>query len=93
LEGGYGIGEHINIWSDPWIPSSPDRRVISQRNGAVYTKVAELINPFTGQWDDGLLYSLFNVVDAQRILQIPLNNHGFDDFIVWSASKNGRYSV
>ena len=26
-----GTGENINIWSDPWIPSSPDRRVLSNR--------------------------------------------------------------
>jgi hypothetical protein len=76
-----GTCEHINIWSDPWIPSSPDRRVISQRNGAVYTKVSDLINPMMGQWDEELLDSLFNIVDTQRILQIPLNSHGFDDFI------------
>jgi hypothetical protein len=28
-----------------------------------------------------------------RILEIPLNNQGFDDFIAWSFNKNGRYSV
>jgi hypothetical protein len=50
-----GTADHINIWSDPCIPSSPDRRVISQRNGVVYTKVSDLINPMTGQWDEELL--------------------------------------
>jgi hypothetical protein len=47
----------------------------------------------TGQWDEELLQSLFNIVDVQRILQIPLNSHGFDDFIAWEATKNGKYSV
>jgi ribonuclease HI len=32
-------------------------------------------------------------VDVNRILQIPLNVQGFDDFIAWNYNKNGRYSV
>jgi hypothetical protein len=46
-----GNGESIKIWYDPWIPSSPDRKVISPRNNVIYTKVSELIRPVTGQWD------------------------------------------
>jgi hypothetical protein len=45
-----GNGEKINIWSAPWIPSSPDRKVISPRSGAVYTRVSDLIEPITEQW-------------------------------------------
>jgi hypothetical protein len=44
-----GDGEKINIWTDPWIPSSPNKRIISSRGGAVYTKVSELINPISRQ--------------------------------------------
>jgi hypothetical protein len=47
----------------------------------------------TDQWDEELLQSLFISVDVQRILRIPLNSHGFDDFIAWAATKNGKYSV
>jgi hypothetical protein len=42
-----GTGESINIWTDPWIPSSPDRRILTPRAGAIYTKVGELIYPIT----------------------------------------------
>jgi hypothetical protein len=74
-------GEKINIWSDPWIPSSPDRKVLSPRGGAVYTKVSDLIDPITAQWDSDPLYSLFGDVDVHRILQIPLHRQGFDDLL------------
>jgi hypothetical protein len=55
--------------------------------------VAQLIDPITGQWDDDLIRSLFYIPDVNRILQIPLNNHVFDDFIAWQFTKHGRYAV
>jgi hypothetical protein len=88
-----GNGESINIYSDPWIPSSPDRRIITPRGEVVLTKVAELIDPITGSWDEELLRSLFCMVDVNRILQIPLNNQSFDDFIAWGLTNHGRYTV
>ena len=89
-----GNGESINIWLDPWIPTSPNMRVISPRQGAVYTKVSELIDPVTGTWDASLLHDLFSIVDVDRILQIPLNSQGFEDFIAWGLTNQiGRAHV
>jgi hypothetical protein len=33
------------------------------------------------------------MVDVERILQIPINNQGFNDFIAWRGTKHGRYTV
>jgi hypothetical protein len=88
-----GNGEIINIWRDPWIPSSPSRKVLSPRGGTVYTKVCELINPVTNQWDEYLLRNIFAEIDVRRILQIPLHSHGFEDFVAWGATSHGRYTV
>jgi hypothetical protein len=43
--------------------------------------VSDLINPLTGSWDEQLLHELFNSPDVNRILQIPINSQGFEDFI------------
>jgi hypothetical protein len=69
-----GNGEKINIWTDPWIASSPSRKVMSPICGVVYTKVGELINPISNQWDEDLLRSLFNDLDVRRIMKIPLHS-------------------
>jgi hypothetical protein len=88
-----GNGEKINIYTDPWIPSSPDKCIITPRGDAVYTKVHELIDPTTGVWDKELPRNLFCDVDVNIILQIPLHNQGFDDFIAWTFTKHGKYTV
>jgi hypothetical protein len=54
-----GTGEKINIWTDPWIPSRMDRKIMTNRGNMVYTKVEELINPVTNQWDEDILRSFF----------------------------------
>jgi len=43
-----GDGNQVKIWSDPWIPRSETRKVITPRNRSLLTKVAELIDPLTG---------------------------------------------
>jgi hypothetical protein len=88
-----GDGESIDIWSEPWIPSRPSRRILFPRGNAVVTKVSELICPITGMWDEELLRSLFSDIDTDRILQIPINNHGFSDFIAWNFTRHGCYTV
>jgi hypothetical protein len=40
-------GENIDIWRDPWIPTSPNLRISSPRGNTIYTQVSELIDPTT----------------------------------------------
>jgi hypothetical protein len=86
-----GDGEKINIWNDHWIPSSPNKRVTTLRGATAYTKVLDLISPITGRWDEHLLYEIFNSLDVERIVQIPLNYRGFEDFVVRGLTNHGRY--
>jgi hypothetical protein len=70
-----GSGDKIDIWKDPWLPSSSNGKVTTLRGGVLYIKVHELISPITATWDEDLLRDIFNPVDVERILQIPINNH------------------
>jgi hypothetical protein len=50
-----GDGETINIWTDPWLARDDARMPITPRGQCVLTKVHELINPITGEWDEELV--------------------------------------
>jgi hypothetical protein len=54
--------------------------VITPR-GTVYTRMLGLISTTTSRWDEQLLHEIFNPVDVRRILQIPLNYRGLEDFV------------
>jgi hypothetical protein len=88
-----GSGESIEIWKDPWIPGSPDRKVVTPRGACILNKVADLIDPITGTWDLQLITDIFHPIDVNRILQIPLNINAFEDFLAWHGTKSGVFSV
>jgi ribonuclease HI len=66
---------------------------MTPRGHCVLSRVEELIDPLTGNWDEYLIRDNFREVDVERILHIPLPNFGQSDFIAWQAAKSGCFSV
>jgi hypothetical protein len=68
--------------------------MIQTPKGQVLLKtVDELIDPVTGAWDEELIQLIFNPLDVDRILRIPLNENMTDDFIAWHMTKSYAFSV
>uniref|UniRef100_A0A453D706 Reverse transcriptase zinc-binding domain-containing protein n=1 Tax=Aegilops tauschii subsp. strangulata TaxID=200361 RepID=A0A453D706_AEGTS len=88
-----GDGTQISIWDDPWVPSSPNRRVMTRRGNIIITKVSELINLESREWDKQLIRDIFWPVDAQRILNIPLALGMMEDFVSWNYNRTGIFTV
>ena len=55
--------------------------------------VSELIDEYTGNWDEQLVRQNFLQPDVEAILNIPLNPAGDEDTLAWSLEKSGIYSV
>jgi hypothetical protein len=66
---------------------------LAPRGDCILSRVEQLIDPIKEVWDKDLIDSIFNPLDASRIMQIPLHTGGFDDFISWHGTKNVVFSV
>lgn len=87
-----GNGSHTNIWSDPWIPRSWSRKPLTPRGANLVSKVEELIDPYTGSWDDGLLVQTFWEEDVAAIKSIPVHAK-MEDMVAWHYDMRGCFSV
>lgn len=87
-----GCGNSVNIWSDPWLPSSPDFKV-HPRSFELYEPiyVSKLID--NGQWKIPILSQYFLEQEIRDILKIPLPSYQMEDKWTWHYTKNGAFSV
>jgi len=85
-------GEKVNIWEDPWLPRGSTRKPITPKGASLLTKVSELINPVTGEWDVQLIQDIFWPEDVAVIMQIPID-HDMDDLPAWHFDAKGLFSV
>jgi hypothetical protein len=56
------------------------------------TRVSELINPVTEQWDEALLLEHFNTDDVKEILMIPIRPD-MEDAIAWHYESMENFTV
>jgi hypothetical protein len=87
-----GDGSNVNIWTDSWLARNGALKPITPRMQCIYTKVNELIDPTTGQWDVQLVTEIFWKIDADVILATPIRDD-FEDFIAWHYDAKGIFSV
>jgi hypothetical protein len=64
-------GDHINIWEDPWIPTSQTRKFYTTKGYILLNKILDLITLAPVSWDEELVRDFFGRVYVNRILEIP----------------------
>ena len=90
VHSGYGI----NVWEDPWIPSTPARPARS-RIPVVHPKmtVSSLIDFESKEWDARLLEQYVDQEDIPMIQSLAISHTHRRDTFCWSYNKNGLYTV
>lgn len=89
-----GNGNTTKIWGDNWIPSHHEFKVMTTGNSNQHnSKVKELINIESPNWDLEILHSLLLPLDHAHIQQIPLLNLSNQDELMWMYAIDGIYSV
>ena len=76
-----GNGQTTDIWADNWIPKEHTPRPITSLVSDPPRKVAELLQPTTGAWNEDLVRSVFIRFDADAILKIPVCTSNIEDFL------------
>lgn len=80
------------MWEDPWLPRGFTRRPITPRCGTLLSRVADLIHPATGQWDEVLIKYIFWPEDVPVILALPVHID-MEDILAWHSDPIGLFSV
>ena len=79
----------VDIANHRWLPRPPSFR----RDGPRLTKVRELMDEVTGQWDKTKLAYWFERHTCADILSIRLNNLHASDVLVWKENKPQSFTV
>ncbi|RHN55891.1 putative RNA-directed DNA polymerase [Medicago truncatula] len=89
-----GDGSQINVWSMPWIRNLPTLKPSTPPllHHADLT-VSYLLNSDGNSWNIPIVQSLFNSVDAEAIVSMPLFPRTATDQRIWKATANGSYTV
>jgi hypothetical protein len=87
-----GDGTDVKIWSDPWLPRDDARLPITPKGQCLLTRVCELIDPATLQWDEELIRNIFWQMDVDTILSTPIRDE-FEDYYAWQPDSKGNFSV
>lgn len=87
-----GNGQQINIWCDPRLPRDVTRRPITPKGMNLLTKVEELIDHITTQWDVQLLQQTFWEEDVQIIRAVPVHGE-MEDVVGWHHDSKGCFSI
>ena len=74
------------------IPRIHTRKVMMNRGNIVITKVSELINVDTREWDEELIRDIWQV-DVQCILNNPLAMGMMEDFLSWHHNRTDILSL
>ena len=91
-----GNGKSIQIWSDDWLPSCSYPRILSPAQAQwVSAKVSDLIVEDRGEWNLSVVRHLFNPVEADLVMSIPLSQRLPVDRVVWGVQEmeNSRFAA
>ena len=83
----------VKVWSDPWLSLTSQERPIGPVAEALQdTKVAELIDHITREWDREKIQLIAPFVE-EKILLIKPSKSGAPDKLIWLRTPTGEYTT
>lgn len=90
-----GDGFEVNIWIDPWIPWSLNKKSIAKEpwEGNFLLCVADLIDQDTRIWSKDVLDEVLSPDSIENVGMIVLSTVATKDKLLWTGNINGIFSV
>lgn len=89
-----GGRQRIKVWEDRWLLPSGHSKVLTPRHpNTDISYVSDLIHYHPKLWNASKVNAVFNPIDAQAILSIPLPHRNICDRLLWPYEKIFDYSV
>jgi hypothetical protein len=89
-----GDGSKVKVWTDNWIPSHTNFKIITPNNDSSNIKfVKDLILPDGTGWNTDIFHNNLYPIDYTPITIIPLVNTSADDELMWMFETDGVYTV
>lgn len=89
-----GNGRDTRVWHIPWLPCVENGFLTTDVQSELETTIVNTLIHDNGiEWGDDILSSLFNDIDRQLILQIPLSSRNTNDSWYWLLDNDGVFSV
>ncbi|XP_042974614.1 uncharacterized mitochondrial protein AtMg00310-like [Carya illinoinensis] len=89
-----GNGEAISIWTDKWLPQHTTFKPQSSiRFLQVDTKVSNLIDSDTYQWNESLVNVIFSREETKIIKAIPISHCNRPNKRIWRCIVKGNFIV
>ena len=84
-----GNGRSIRVFTHDWLPHSP----VPLNEASLNTRVCDLIDQDTRQWDRGKIHSTFAHQTRIEIMVVPLNNINSEDSFIWKENRAQCFTV
>ncbi|CAH9135346.1 unnamed protein product [Cuscuta epithymum] len=89
-----GNGRDIHVWADAWLPGQGSVRIQSARPPGVQDMNVPALRNYTGkEWNRERITSIFDAVDRDLILSIPISSADRRGGFWWTGENNGNFSV
>lgn len=88
-----GVGDSMNVWEDPWIPTRLDYLPNSRNQHPVSVIMVNSLKLANGVWDEDKLEQLFNQQIVRNIKEIFWARNDRKDTIIWTKTKSVVFSV
>ncbi|XP_050234667.1 uncharacterized protein LOC126682906 [Mercurialis annua] len=82
------------IWISPWLQAKESGFVTTEMNVSLKgSKICQLLYKSSKQWNESIVRDIFNLIDANNMLAVPINLRDTSNSWSWILEKKRKFTV